>query len=136
MITVAVVIPESVQPLLTWAIVAGLCSLLLVSESGLLWWRSYHKRLRRLLRGCAVAAVVIAVASVIFAQHSLSAYLDFSAHGVPGRSPPLAAVLAHEQMIMRMLAFDQRAGWTVVGLTAALQLVIFSTSRLMNSNEA
>ena len=123
MITLADVRLVNVGPLLTWAIVAAVCSLLLIVEAGFLWWRSYQMRRRRFVRGSAVSAAVVAVGSAILAQRAWVAYLDYSSHGVAGRSPTLAAVLVYEQTIRQAIVRYQAAGWAAVALTAALLFI-------------
>jgi hypothetical protein len=123
MITLAGISPVNVEPLRTWAIVAAACSLLLVLETGFLWWRSYHKWPRRLIRGCAVSAAILSAGSATLAIRSWNAYLYYLSHGAPGRSPTLTAVLLYERAIRQALALYQTAGWTITALTAALLLV-------------
>ncbi len=106
----------SLQPLLMWAVVALMCTLVLGVEIGALWRFRQHASLGIWLRVCAVASLFAALALILFAQR---AWADYSPP-IYARTYPPAGVEIRQRRLHEILVFYQTLGWVGVGVTIVL----------------
>ena len=112
----------SVEPLRLWAVVEGMCAVMLLILAVTLWIVSGFRTSQMGMRIVAILAMLAAVGAEVVASRTWSAYLLLSP-GVPGRSPPPESQTQSAQLVRDATSLYLSVVWLVVLITVALLAV-------------